>query len=213
MQYQEWKTKIKYAGNFGENFQIHFAASIGRTLQNRLFDQWDHLATALVYQISRNRFFFGTWLTLIFRNFSGATPFRGLNRFTCRPTLIFLVRAPCGNTACTCGTTVLETIPPSGPMACTSWRMRETTAKYCGKSYVTKRQIRLPASSSVWLASERKTNHFIFLLQTEFNRLFFVLLFAAYLHSQDNRWEYHVQFHLNCQPNVHARSHHCPSAR
>lgn len=75
---------------------------------------------------------------------------------TCRPTLIFLVSAPCGKTACTCGTTVLDTIPPSGPMAWTSWRMRDTTAKYCGKSYVTKRQIRPPDDSSIWLISETK---------------------------------------------------------
>lgn len=107
------------------------------------------------YHISEKRFFFGTWLTLIFFNLSDATPLRGLNRFTCRPTLIFFVRAPCGKTACTCGTTVLETMPPSGPMACTSCRMRDTTAKYCGKSYVTKRQIRPPSSSSVWLYSVR----------------------------------------------------------
>lgn len=130
--------------------------------------RWDHTAyeavvddfrdensrrTPSFHQISEKRFFFGTWLTLILRNFSGATPLRGLNRFTCKPTLIFLVRAPCGNTACTCGTTVLDTIPPSGPMACTSWRIRDTTAKYCGKSYVTKRQIRPPARSSSWLKS------------------------------------------------------------
>uniref|UniRef100_A0A182V3T4 Uncharacterized protein n=1 Tax=Anopheles merus TaxID=30066 RepID=A0A182V3T4_ANOME len=105
------------------------------------------------YQINEKRFFFGTWLTLIFRNFSGATPLRGLNRFTCSPTLIFFVSAPCGKTACTCGTTVLDTMPPSGPIACTSWRMREITAKYCGKSYVTKRQMRPPPSSSSWASS------------------------------------------------------------
>ncbi len=35
-----------------------------------------------------------------------------LTLFTWSPTLIFLVSAPCGNTACTCGTTVLFTMPP-----------------------------------------------------------------------------------------------------
>lgn len=48
---------------------------------------------------------------------------------TCNPTLIFLVRAFGGKTACTNGTAVLETVPPSGPIACTSWRTREMTAK------------------------------------------------------------------------------------
>ena len=67
---------------------------------------------------------------------------RNLDRFTCSPTLIFLVRAPGGKTACTCGTTVDDTIPPSGPMACTSWRTRDTMAKYCGKSVVKMRVMR-----------------------------------------------------------------------
>lgn len=101
----------------------------------------------------KHLFFFGTWLTVIFRRSSFLTPRRGLNIFTCKPTLIFLVSAPCGNTACTCGTTVLDTIPPSGPIACTSCRMRDTTAKYCGKSYVTKRQILPPDDSSNWFMS------------------------------------------------------------
>lgn len=114
-----------------------------------------------IYQMSEKRFFFGKWLTLIFFNLSGATPLRGLNKFTCKPTLIFLVRAPCGNTACTWGTTVLDTMPPSGPIACTSWRMREITAKYCGKSYVTKRQMRPPPNSSICAISEREGLYFI----------------------------------------------------
>ncbi|KAF4523416.1 hypothetical protein B566_EDAN007888 [Ephemera danica] len=70
-------------------------------------------------------------------------PFLGLKRFTWRPTLIFLVSAPWGNTACTWGTTLDDTIPPSGPMACTSCRTRETMAKYCGKSVVRMRVMRL----------------------------------------------------------------------
>lgn len=105
-----------------------------------------------------NLFFFGTWLTDILRSFCGATPLRGLKRFTCRPTLIFLVSAPWGKTACTWGTTVLETIPPSGPMACTSWRTRETTAKYCGKSFVKIRVRRPEHASSIWLKSKMKNN-------------------------------------------------------
>lgn len=81
------------------------------------------------YHINENLFFFGTWLTVIFFRHVLATFLRGLNKFTCRPTLMRLVSAPCGNTACTCGTTVDETMPPSGPMACTSCLTRETMAK------------------------------------------------------------------------------------
>jgi uncharacterized membrane protein len=64
------------------------------------------------YQIKEKRFFFGKWLTVIFFSSPFGTPLRGLNIFTCRPTLIFFVRAPWGNTACTWGTTVLLTTPP-----------------------------------------------------------------------------------------------------
>lgn len=110
----------------------------------------------LFYHISEKRFFFGTWLTVIFRNLSAEIPFRGLNRFTCKPTFIFFVSAPCGNTAWTWGTTELETIPPSGPIACTSCRIRETTAKYWGKSCVNIRVIRPDDISSNWLKSGKK---------------------------------------------------------
>ncbi len=94
-----------------------------------------------VYQMSENFFFLGKWLTVIFLSRQFCTPFRGRNIFTflvkrlafpaqsrikfkfkkltCSPTLIFLVRAPCGKTAWTWGTTVLLTTPPSGPMAWT----------------------------------------------------------------------------------------------
>lgn len=73
-----------------------------------------------LHQMRLKRFFLGMLLTLIF--FMGPVWFlRGLKRFTWSPTLIFLVRAPWGNTACTWGTTVEDTIPPSGPIACT-WR-------------------------------------------------------------------------------------------
>ncbi|KYN35968.1 hypothetical protein ALC56_09759 [Trachymyrmex septentrionalis] len=54
---------------------------------------------------------------------------KGKRKNTCRPTLIFLVRAACGKTACTCGTADDDTVPPSGPTAWTSCRMRDTTAK------------------------------------------------------------------------------------
>jgi len=82
-----------------------------------------------VHHINENRFFFGTWLTEIFFRHVLATFLLGLNKFTCRPTLMRLVSAPCGNTACTCGTTVDETMPPSGPMACTSCLTLDTMAK------------------------------------------------------------------------------------
>lgn len=48
---------------------------------------------------------------------------------TCSPTRIFLVRAHFGNTACTCGTADDDNVPPSGPTACTSCLIRDTTAK------------------------------------------------------------------------------------
>lgn len=110
------------------------------------------------YQIKDHRFFFGMWLTVILRSFSNGTPLRGLNKFTCRPTLIFFVRAPSGKMAWTWGTTVLDTMPPSGPMACTSCRIRDTTAKYCGKSWVTIRVMRPEAMSSIWLRSWMKND-------------------------------------------------------
>lgn len=67
---------------------------------------------------------------------------------TCSPTLILLVRAPSGKTACTWGTTVLLRMPPSGPIRLLSCLMRDTTAKYCGKSLVMMRQTRFLSSSS-----------------------------------------------------------------
>lgn len=67
---------------------------------------------------------------------------------TWRPTRILLVSAPSGKTACTCGTTVLLSTPPSGPMRLLSCLMRDTTAKYCGKSRVMMRQMRFFSSSS-----------------------------------------------------------------
>lgn len=83
-------------------------------------------------------------------------PFLGFIKFTWSPTLIFFVSAPSGKTACTCGTTVLDTIPPSGPIACTSCRILDTTAKYCGKSCVTILVIRPDDMSSNWFKSEKK---------------------------------------------------------
>jgi hypothetical protein len=53
----------------------------------------------------QNRFFLGTWLTVIFlKSPLAMADLRGRNMFTWRPTLIFLVSAPCGNIACTCNT-------------------------------------------------------------------------------------------------------------
>ena len=108
------------------------------------------------YHISENRFFFGKWFTVIFLRSPLWTPRLGLNIFTWRPTLIFLVRAPWGKTAWTCGTTVLLTTPPSGPMAWTSCRILDTIAKYCGKSVVRIRVILLVLRSSNWLISKKK---------------------------------------------------------
>lgn len=67
---------------------------------------------------------------------------------TWRPTRIRLVSAPSGKTACTCGTTVLLSTPPSGPMRLLSCLIRDTTAKYWGKSRVMMRQMRFFSSSS-----------------------------------------------------------------
>ena len=97
------------------------------------------------------------WLTVIFFSIPADVPLRGLNKFTCSPTLIFFVRAPCGKTACTCGTTLDDTMPPSGPIACTSWRMRDTTAKYWGKSVVRIRVMRPEPVSSRAVNSANNT--------------------------------------------------------
>lgn len=110
--------------------------------------------TVFFYQINDQRFFFGIWLTVILLSLSNDMPFRGFIKFTCNPTLIFFVSAPSGKTACTCGTTVLDTIPPSGPIAWTSCLTLDTTAKYCGKSCVTILVIRPEDISSNWLRSE-----------------------------------------------------------
>jgi len=75
---------------------------------------------------------------------------------TWSPTRIFLVSAFGGNTACTWGTTQDETVPPSGPMPWTSCRSLVMTAKYCGKSSVKIRVIRLVCRSSISPNSEEK---------------------------------------------------------
>lgn len=110
-----------------------------RAGQQRLFSFQE------IYQIREKRFFFGMLLTIIFLV---GPDFPGRNLLTWRPTLIRLVRAPCGKTAWTWGTTVEDTIPPSGPTAWTSWRIRETRAKYWGKSVVSILVIRLVFRSS-----------------------------------------------------------------
>lgn len=82
-------------------------------------------------------------------------------KLTCNPTLIFLVSAPSGKEAWTNGTLRLHRVPPSGPIWCVSCLIRDTTAKYCGKSLVIMRQI-LFLSSSLGLSSstgnEKKSN-------------------------------------------------------
>ena len=73
---------------------------------------------------------------------------RYISAQTCSPTLIFLVSAPSGKEAWTRGTVLLARWPPSGPIWLLSCLMRDTTAKYCGKSLVMMRQIRFLSSSS-----------------------------------------------------------------
>ena len=46
------------------------------------------------------------------------------------------------------GTVLLDSMPPSGPMWFDSCLIRDTTAKYCGKSLVTMRQMRFFSSSA-----------------------------------------------------------------
>lgn len=76
---------------------------------------------------------------------------------TWRPTRILLVKAPSGKEAWTRGTVVLLRIPPSGPIWLLSCLIRETTAKYWGKSLVIILQIRFFPNSS-GLSSSEKTN-------------------------------------------------------
>lgn len=76
--------------------------------------------------------------------------------FTWSPTLIFFVRAPSGNIACTWGTTVELTIPPSGPITWTSCRIRVIMAKYWGKSVVKIRVMRSVLRSSLAVSSKKK---------------------------------------------------------
>lgn len=76
---------------------------------------------------------------------------------TCNPTRIFFVRAPSGNTAWTWGTSVLLRTPPSGPIRWLSCFIRDTTAKYCGKSRVMMRHILFFSSSSGESSSVRIT--------------------------------------------------------
>lgn len=78
---------------------------------------------------------------------------------TCRPTRIFLVSAPCGNDAWTMGTVLLDSKPPSGPMWLDSCLIRDTTAKYWGKSLVTMRQMRFFSNSAGLSSSVRGKYH------------------------------------------------------
>lgn len=77
---------------------------------------------------------------------------------TCSPTRIFLVRAPSGKTAWTWGTRVLLRTPPSGPIKWLSCFIRDTTAKYCGKSRVMMRHILFFSSSSGESSSVKTRN-------------------------------------------------------
>ena len=75
---------------------------------------------------------------------------------TWRPTRILLVKAPSGKEAWTRGTVVLLRIPPSGPIWLLSCLIRETTAKYWGKSLVIILQMRFFPNSSRLSSSEKK---------------------------------------------------------
>lgn len=77
---------------------------------------------------------------------------------TWRPTRILLVSAPSGKTACTWGATVLLSTPPSGPIRLLSCLMRDTTAKYCGKSRVMMRHIRFFSRSSGLSSTETRND-------------------------------------------------------
>ena len=136
---------------------IKTVSSLNRVLRFLSFFEILHF-----YQMRQNLFFFGTWLTVIFFSNPDATPFRGRNIFTCSPTFIFFVSAPWGKTAWTWGTTVEFTTPPSGPIACTSCRIREMIAKYWGKSVVRIRVIRFVFRSSSWVVSKIANNLQIF---------------------------------------------------
>lgn len=70
---------------------------------------------------------------------------------TCRPSRTLLVTAVSGKIAWTWGTSLLVSWPPSGPMRSLSCWMRDTTAKYSGKSVEIMRRI-LFFSSSSWLS-------------------------------------------------------------
>jgi len=65
-----------------------------------------------------------------------------------------LVSAVGGNTACTCGLTLDDMTPPSGPSNAVSCLIRVTTAKYLGKSVVRMRVIRRWYNSSADSRSE-----------------------------------------------------------
>lgn len=81
----------------------------------------------------------------------------GIGNVTWRPTRILLVKAPSGNDAWTRGTVVLLRIPPSGPIWLLSCLIRETTAKYWGKSFVIILQIRFfPSSSGLSSSAKNK---------------------------------------------------------
>ncbi len=77
---------------------------------------------------------------------------------TCSPTLIFLVSAPSGKEAWTRGTVMLDRTPPSGPIWLLSCLIRDTTAKYCGKSFVMIRQICFFSRSAVLSSSVEYTS-------------------------------------------------------
>ena len=99
---------------------------------------------SIFHQIKEKRFFFGKWFTVIFLRRPLGTPFLGLNMFTWRPTLIFLVRAPCGNTACTWGTTVLLTTPPK-IKAYFQWEFLKYTANISAVIFLVFRRVPIQA--------------------------------------------------------------------
>lgn len=87
--------------------------------------------------------------------------FENLSELTCKPTLIFLVKAPGGKTAWTWLATLEIRIPPSAPMTWTSCLILVTIAKYCGNSVVNIRVIR-PLCDALNCGSENKSTKFSF---------------------------------------------------
>lgn len=103
-----------------------------------------------------------------------------VSQLTCSPTLIFFVNAPSGKEAWTNGTLRLCRVPPSGPIWLVSCLMRDTTAKYCGKSLVMMRQILFLSNSSGLSSSREKKNIVLLLCNQSMFCLFSITLLQFY---------------------------------